>query len=142
MTLPLQPIPVKKPFHSVAVAIDLVTNMWLSLWTILVEAYAVPDQQTQTIARLLVENVVCRRGVPQELLSDRGSNFLSELMLELCSLLGIKKLNTSGYHPQTDDLVEKFNCTLINMISKHADAGTVEWDQQSQLLLFAYQSMV
>ena len=55
------------------------------------EAYAVPDQQTQTIARLLVENIVCHHGVPQELLSDRGSNFLSELMLELCSLLGIKK---------------------------------------------------
>ena len=65
-----------------------------------VEAYAVPDQQTQTIARLLVENTVCRHGVPQELLSDRGSNFLSELMLALCYLLGIKKLNTSGYHPK------------------------------------------
>ena len=79
-----------------------------------VKVYAVPDQQTQTIARLLVENIVCRHGVPQELLSDRGSNFLSELMLELCSLLGIKKLNTSGYHPLTDGLVEKFNCTLVN----------------------------
>ena len=53
-----------------------------------------------------------------------------------------KKLNTSGYHPQTDGLVEKFNCTLINMISKHTDAGTVEWDQQLQLLLFAYRMMV
>ena len=51
-------------------------------------------------------------------------------------------MNTSGYHPQTDGLVEKFNCMLINMISKHTDAGTVEWDQQLQLLLFAYRSMV
>ena len=63
-------------------------------------------------------------------------------MLEVCSLLGIKKLNTSGYHPQTDGLVEKFNCTLINMISKYTDAGRVEWDQQLQLLLFAYRSTV
>ena len=42
-----------------------------------VEAYAVPDQQAQTIAKLLVENI---HGVLQELLSDRGANFLSELM--------------------------------------------------------------
>ena len=51
-------------------------------------------------------------------------------------------MNTSGYHPQTDGLVEKFNSTLINMISKHTDAGAVEWDQQLQLLLFAYRSTV
>ena len=43
----------------------------------------IPDQQAQTVARLLVENIVCRHGVPQELLSDRGSNFLSDLMLEV-----------------------------------------------------------
>ncbi len=38
------------------------------------------DQLAETIARLLVENVVCRHGVPEELLSDRGANFLSELI--------------------------------------------------------------
>ena len=148
---PLQPIPIKKPFRCVAVDVlqlpltsrgNKYVVVFMDYFTKWVEAYAVPDQQTQTIARLLVENIVCRHGVPQELLSDRGSNFLSELMLELCSLLGIKKLNTSGYHPQSDALVEKFNCTLVNMISKHTDAGAVEWDQQLQLLLFAYQSMV
>ena len=82
--------------------------VFMDYFTKWVEAYAVPDQQAQTVARLLVENIVCRHGVPQELLSDRGSNFLSDLMLEVCSLLGIKKLNTSSYHPQTDGLVEKF----------------------------------
>lgn len=46
-------------------------------------------QQTPAIARLLVENIVCCHGVPQELLSDRGSNFLSYFNsdVEVCSLL-------------------------------------------------------
>ena len=144
---PLQSIPIQKPFNRVAVNVlqlPLTTRgnkyvvVFMDYFTKWVEAYAVPDQQAQMIARLLVENIVCRHGVPQELLSDRGSNFLSELMLEMCSILGIKKLNISGYHPQTDGLVEKFNYTLTNMISKHTDAGTLEWDQQLQLLLFAY----
>ena len=70
------------------------------------------------IARLLVENTVCRHGVPEELLSNRGMNFLSDLILEMCSLLGIRKVNTSGYHPQTDGLVEKLNSTITNMMQK------------------------
>ena len=74
--------------------------------------------------------------------SDRGSNFLSEIILELCYLLGICKINTSGYHPQTDGLVEKFNSTLQCMISKASDKNPTEWDKQLPLLLFAYRSVV
>ena len=76
------------------------------------EAFAVPDQRADTIAKLFVEHVVCRHGMPEELLSDRGANFLSDLIKNVCDILGVKKINTSGYHPQTDGLVEKFNSTL------------------------------
>ena len=54
----------------------------------------------------------------QNISSDRGPNFLSELMQEVCRLLSTTKVNTSGYHPQCDGLVEKFNNTLINMLAK------------------------
>ena len=37
-------------------------------------------------------------GIPEELLSDRGANFLSGLIQDTCRLLGVKKINTSGYH--------------------------------------------
>ena len=107
---------------------------YLTKW---VEAYPVLDQRAETIARLLVENIVCRHGVPEELLSDRSANFLSDLILEMCSLLGIRKVNTSGYHPQTDGLVEIFNSTITNMIAKYVDVS-VEWDKQLSMLLFAY----
>ena len=112
---------------------------YLTKW---VEAYPVPNQQAETIACLLVENIVCRHGVPEELLSDRGANFLSDLILQMCSLLGMKKVNRSGYHPQMDGLVEKFNCTITNTISKSIDGSVVEWDKQLPLLLFAYRSTI
>ncbi len=84
------------------------------------EAFAIPDQKAETIAKLFVESIVCRPRIPEELLSDRGPNFLSELIQEVCKLLGVKKINTSGYHLPTDGLVEKFNSTLINMTAKTA----------------------
>ena len=88
---------------------------YLTKW---VEAFAVPDQRADTFAKLFVEHVVCRHGVPEELLSDRGANFLSEVIKGVCEILRVKKINTSGYQPQTDGLVEKFNSTLINIVAK------------------------
>lgn len=56
-------------------------------------------------------------GVPEALLSDRGTNLLSHLMCDVCELLGVKKLNTTAYHPQCDGLVKR---TLKTALRKHA----------------------
>lgn len=101
-----------------------------------------PDQQASTIARLLVEQVISRHGVPEQLLSDRGANFLSELILEICKLLGIEKLNTSGYHPQTNGMVEKFNSTLTGILSKCVEKHGCDWDVQLPYVMFAYRVAV
>ena len=75
------------------------------------------DQTALTIAKLFVEEVVSKHGVPSQLLSDRGQAFLSKLMGEVCEVLGVRKVNTTSYHPQTDGLVERFNRTLTNMLA-------------------------
>ena len=51
------------------------------------------------------------------------------------------KLNTSGYHPQTNGLVEKFNSPLIRMISKSSTRSD-NWDERLRFLLFAYRVSV
>ena len=110
---------------------------YLTKW---VEAYTKEDQTSETIVRLLVDNVVCRHGVPGELLSDRGANLLSSLIIDVYKLLGMRKLNTTAYHPQGDGLVEIFNRTLQAMLAKHAQEFGSAWDLHLQQLLFAYQS--
>ena len=107
---------------------------YLTKWP---EVFAAADQKAETIAWLLVEHVIARHGVPENL-SDRGPNFLSTLVEEVCKLVGIKKINTSGYHPQCDGLVEKFNSTLINMLSKSVEKYGRDWDSHLPYLLFAY----
>ena len=56
--------------------------------------------------------------MPSEVLSNRGRAFLSSLMKEVQQLLGLRKTNTTAYHPQTDGLVERFNRTLTSMLAK------------------------
>ena len=47
-----------------------------------------------------------------------GKSFLSTLMYDVYKLLSIKKVNTTAYHPQTDGVMERFNCTLTSMLVK------------------------
>ena len=77
-----------------------------------VEAFPLQNTQAVTIARILVNEICFRYSPPQKLLGDLGSNFISEIVKETCSLLGIESIYTSPYHPQTDGLLEKFHSTL------------------------------
>ena len=77
-------------------------------------------------------------GVPRELLSDRGAAFLSKLLHELYRLMGIHKVSTTAYHPQTDGLVERFNRTLTAMLSKTSQPGGSDWDERLPFVLFVY----
>ena len=126
---PLHPIPVKRPFQIFWVDImDLPTTQqgnkhvvvfqdYLTKWPLV---FPVPDQRSERLAHLVAEEVVPMFGVPECLLSDRGANLLAHLMRDVCELLGIKKLNTTSYHPQCNGMVERFNRTLKTMLRKHA----------------------
>ena len=106
------------------------------------EAYALPDAKAATVAKKLVEEFVCRYGVPRELHSDQGTNFESELFAEMCKLLGIKKTRTTAYNPKSDGLVERFNRTLMNIIAMLVEEDTCDrdWDELLPYATSAYRS--
>lgn len=82
----------------------------------LTEVFPLPNQEAHTIAKVLVEEWVCRFGTPHSIHSAQGRSFESALFRETCQLLNIHKTRTSPYHPQSDGLVERFNCTLLSML--------------------------
>ena len=102
--------------------------------------FPVPDQKASRIARLVAEEVVPLFGVPDSLLSDRGTNLLSRLVLDLCQLLGISKLNITAHHPQCDGAVERFNRTFKTMLRKHAAQYGNQWDTYLAGVLWAYRN--
>ena len=87
-----------------------------------------------------MERIVSRHGVLMKLLSDRGAAFLSGLLQEVYRLLGTQKVNTTAYHPQTEKLVERFNRTLLQMLSKTASHTGRDWDKKLPYLLIAYRT--
>ena len=70
-------------------------------------------------AEFLVEEVFSRHGAPGELHSDQGRKFESRVFSECCKLWGVKKTRTSPLRPQSDGMVERFNSTLAQQLSKY-----------------------
>ena len=150
---PMMPLPaVDLPFERVAIDVlgplpqtergnkfIVVCTDYLTRWT---EAFAVPNATADTIAELFVEQILCRHGAPNVLLSDQGSNFLSNLVKEVCTLLGTSRVRTSPYHPQTDGLVERMNKTLANMMAMYVNERHDDWDRFLPFALFAYRTSV
>ena len=82
-----------------------------------VEAYAIPNQEALTIAKVLVDEFFCRFGPPRQLHSDQGRQLEFDLIEEICTQLQIKKSHTSPHPSQSDRQVECFNRTLLHMLA-------------------------
>ena len=80
------------------------------------EVVALPSIEADTVATAFVENWVSRFGVPDELASDRGSQFTSNLWNSMLRLYGISKRQSTSYHPQAQGLVERFHRSLKNAL--------------------------
>ena len=104
------------------------------------EAVPLRHIDTVSIAEALVE-IFCRVGVPKEILSDRGTQFKSDLMSEVHKLLSVKALYTSPYHAACNGMVERLNGTLKNMLKKTCMDHPEEWDRYINIVLFAYREI-
>ena len=147
-TAPLLPIPVEAPFEKVSCDISgpwPVTHdnnryilVFIDMCTKWTEAFAIPNIEAKTVAEIFVNEIVSRHGAPRVLLTDRGSNFLSSLFKEVCFLMNTEKIFTSGYRPQTNGLVERFNGTLAQSLSMYVSSDQKDWDKHLNSVLFAY----
>lgn len=148
---PLQTSSVSRPYERVALDIlgplsetigknryVVVIGDYFSKWT---GAFPLPNQEVQT-AKVLVEEWVCRFGALCSLHSDQGQSFEYTLFGEMCQLLNIYKIRTCPYHPQSDDLIERFNHTLLVMLSLFVKENQSNWNTLWSYVMMAYRSSV
>ncbi|KAL7883860.1 hypothetical protein SRHO_G00015180 [Serrasalmus rhombeus] len=104
------------------------------------EAFALRNVKTRQVVNALIQ-LISRVGIPREILTDQGTNFTSKQLKDVFSLLGIKGLKTTPYHPQTDGLVERFNKTLKVMLRRFVNETGSDWDTWLPYVLFAYREV-
>ncbi|XP_026005285.1 uncharacterized protein LOC113010452 [Astatotilapia calliptera] len=147
----LQPLPVISiPFRRVAMDIvgPLVKSGRGYQYILVVCDYATRFPEAFPLRAITAPNVLraliqlfSRVGIPDEILTDQGTNFTSKLMQLFHTQLGVSAIKTSPYHPQTDGLVERFNQTLKRMLQKFVSDTGKDWDQWLPFLLFAYREV-
>jgi len=104
------------------------------------EAIPLRNHTAPTVARALMTHVFSKFGAPQQLLTDRGSEFESELFQELMKWMEIDKLRTTAYHPSCNGVVERFHRTLNSMLGKVVSESQRDWDERLPLVLAAYRA--
>ena len=146
--VPMIPLPIMDEMFS-RIAMDIIGPLPRSLaghrYVLVVCDYATRYPEAVALRTIeseaVAEEIFSRVGIPKEILTDQGSNFTSQLLVEVYRLLHVNAIRTSPYHPQTDGVVERFNQTLKGMLRKTACQEGKDWDRYIPYVLFAYREM-
>jgi hypothetical protein len=111
------------------VAVDYTTN-----WPI---ARALPEATGEAIASFIYEEIVMRFGCPKEILTDRGSNFMSNVVSHYLQRLKTNHKRTWAFHPRTNGKCERLNGIFKGMLRKYCNGAIHRWDDFIDTALLA-----
>src|SRR6266436_3685970 len=93
-------LPDSKGYNAALVVVDHLSKQIHAIPT-------VTSLDSAGVAQLFLEHIWCHHGLPEEVISDHGSTFISNFSRELAALLGVKLTPSTSYHPQTDGQTER-----------------------------------
>lgn len=115
------PLPESDAGNSYIVVVGNYYTRWM-------EAYPIPNREA-TSCNNIGQWIFCRFSIPEQIHSDQGKQFESDIIAEICKLLKINKTRTTPYHPQSDGLVERYNRTLVSMLATCAEEHPFMWEK-------------
>ena len=104
------------------------------------EAIALKEKSSTAVADALF-TIYSRVGIPEEIISDQGGEFVSQVMKDIEKLLGIKHITTTPYHPMCNGVAEAYNKVLKLMLKRMCQEKFTDWHKYIEPLLFAYREV-
>ena len=145
----LNPIEVKEPFYQIGIDLVgplpitqkgnryiIVATDYFTKWP---EAKAISKATSKEVSTFIYEEIICRHGCPQRILTDRGSHFNNQVIKELTNKFKIKHGFSTPYHPKSNGLVERLNKTIKEALAKLIEEQD-QWDINIPSILFAYRT--
>lgn len=128
-------LPESQGYNAIMVTVDRFSKM----------VHIAPTTDTVTsegIARLFRDTVWKHHGLPEQVISDRGPQFVSKFMRELNSILGIKTAPSTAYHPQTDGQTERVNQEVEQYLRLFVNHRQDDWPEWLSSAEFSYNNRI
>ena len=93
-------------------------------------------------SELFRDHVWCQHGLPNTVVSDRGSVFASNFLGELYKLLGIKRKMSTAFHPQTDGQTERLNHEINQYLRTYVNHRQNDWAKWIKITQFVWNNTV
>jgi len=103
-----------------------------------VVAVSIRNKEAATVARVIIDHIVMKWGLPSEILSDLGPEFQADLSLEPFRLLGIDKIQSTAYRPQTQGTIERWHQVLHSLMAKVVAENQADWSLYLNYVTFCY----
>ena len=116
---------------AILVVVDRLTKM----------SHFIPCHKTDSASKLahyFIRDIVRLHGLPDTIVSDRGTTFRSRFWNTLCQTLKISTNYSTAFHPQSDGQTERVNQTLETYLRSHVNYLQDDWYSFLPLAEFAY----
>lgn len=101
-------------------------------------AIPIKNQTARTTAKSLYNNFIINYRLPVRLHNDKGAQFESNIIKELCEITKMEKSRTTPYHPMSNGMTGRFNRTLLNMLGTLENSEKQNWKKYIPSLVHAY----
>jgi len=89
-----------------------------------------------TISKEFVTKIILEHGIPEKILIDQSTNFLSEVFKNTCKLLKINKIQTTAYYPESNNALERSHRTSAEYLRYYVDEEQTDWDEWILFAMF------
>uniref|UniRef100_A0A251VQQ9 RNA-directed DNA polymerase n=1 Tax=Helianthus annuus TaxID=4232 RepID=A0A251VQQ9_HELAN len=134
-----------------SIAMDFITKLprttaghdsiWVIVDRLTKSAHFLPireDFKVEKLAKVYMKEIICRHGIPIDIISDRDARFTSRLWQTFQSAMGTKLNLSTAFHPQTDGQTERTIQTLEDMLRSCVIDFGGNWDSHLPLVEFSY----
>jgi hypothetical protein len=98
---------------------------------------AIANKEAEMVADIIYRDWFAKFGIPAQIHTDGGKEFINKLSAELFQLLNVRHAKTSPVHPQCNAQVEVFNKTVKKFLQSFVDDTTQNWKLSYQPWLIA-----
>jgi len=103
-----------------------------------IEAKPLAAITARNVQGFVWKSIICRYGIPHTIVSDNGRQFIDRTLIAFYEGMGIRHVNSSVEHPQTNGQAETANKVILNELKKRLGIAKGRWPEELLEVLWAY----